>query len=42
MFTGEHTDFNSQYKALMDAGISFAQKFNLRLGIALSPDQLLN
>ncbi len=37
---GDYTDFDSQYKALMDAGITFAQKFNLRLGITLSPEQV--
>ncbi|HGO5856895.1 TPA: filamentous hemagglutinin N-terminal domain-containing protein, partial [Mannheimia haemolytica] len=39
-FLGGYTDFDSQYKALMDAGITFAQKFNLRLGITLSPEQV--
>lgn len=39
-FLGDYTDFDSQYKALMDAGITFAQKFNLRLGITLSPEQV--
>ncbi|MGR3807743.1 two-partner secretion domain-containing protein [Pasteurella testudinis] len=39
-FLGEHTDYDSQYKALMDAGITFAQKFNLRTGIALTPAQV--
>ncbi|NBI13764.1 filamentous hemagglutinin N-terminal domain-containing protein [[Haemophilus] felis] len=39
-FLGNSRDFDSQYKALMDAGISFAQKFNLRPGIALSSAQV--
>ncbi|NEN76600.1 hypothetical protein F9B74_09815 [Pelistega sp. NLN82] len=29
-----------QYKALMDNGVTFAQRFNLRPGIALSPHQV--
>ena len=33
-------DFDSQYRGLMDAGITFAQKFNLRPGIALTPSQV--
>lgn len=40
MFTNEYKDFESQYKALMDNGITFAQKFNLRPGIALSAAQV--
>ncbi|RRN02700.1 hypothetical protein EIM44_07260, partial [Bibersteinia trehalosi] len=36
-FLGNYTDFDSQYKALMNAGVTFAEKFNLRLGVALSP-----
>lgn len=39
-FVGNYTDFDSQYRGLMDAGITFAQKFNLRPGIALSPNQV--
>lgn len=39
-FVGDYTDFDSQYRGLMDAGITFAQKFNLRPGIALSSDQV--
>ncbi|MGX2968435.1 two-partner secretion domain-containing protein, partial [Ursidibacter sp. B-7004-1] len=39
-FLGNYQDFDSQYKALMDAGVTFAQKFNLRPGIALSPTQV--
>ncbi|QSZ39924.1 large exoprotein involved in heme utilizationor adhesion [Actinobacillus pleuropneumoniae] len=39
-FVGNYTDFDSQYRGLMDAGITFAQKFNLRPGIALSSDQV--
>ncbi|WP_238327280.1 filamentous hemagglutinin N-terminal domain-containing protein [Rodentibacter pneumotropicus] len=39
-FVGDYSDFDSQYKGLMDAGVTFAQKFNLRPGIALSPSQV--
>ncbi|MCU9997598.1 hemagglutinin repeat-containing protein [[Pasteurella] aerogenes] len=39
-FVGDYTDFDSQYRGLMDAGVTFAQKFNLRPGIALSPSQV--
>ncbi|WP_235914905.1 hemagglutinin repeat-containing protein [Pelistega ratti] len=36
MFLGNYRDLEKQYKALMDNGISFAQRFNLTPGIALS------
>ncbi|OQS58710.1 filamentous hemagglutinin [Actinobacillus suis] len=39
-FLGEFETFDDQYKALMDAGVTFAQKFNLRPGIALSSSQV--
>ncbi|MDP0162743.1 hemagglutinin repeat-containing protein, partial [Glaesserella parasuis] len=39
-FVGDYTDFDNQYRGLMDAGVTFAQKFNLRPGITLSPDQV--
>ncbi|WGE92168.1 hemagglutinin repeat-containing protein [Actinobacillus genomosp. 1] len=39
-FVGNYTDFDSQYRSLMDAGLTFAQKFNLRPGIALTPNQV--
>ncbi|MDY6215065.1 MAG: S-layer family protein, partial [Actinobacillus porcinus] len=39
-FVGDYTDFDSQYRGLMDAGITFAQKFNLRPGVSLSPSQV--
>ncbi|EIJ70894.1 S-layer family protein [Pasteurella bettyae] len=39
-YLGNYTNFDSQYKALMDAGITFAEKFNLRLGVTLSPKQV--
>ncbi|QLB42333.1 hemagglutinin repeat-containing protein [Mannheimia pernigra] len=39
-FVGNYTDFDTQYRHLMDAGVTFAQKFNLRPGITLSPSQV--
>ncbi|MFA9499550.1 hemagglutinin repeat-containing protein [Mannheimia sp. E30BD] len=39
-FVGNYTDFDSQYRGLMEAGVTFAQKFNLRPGISLSPSQV--
>uniref|UniRef100_UPI0009D72D3E two-partner secretion domain-containing protein n=1 Tax=Glaesserella parasuis TaxID=738 RepID=UPI0009D72D3E len=39
-FVGDYTDFDRQYRGLMDAGVTFAQKFNLRPGIALTPNQV--
>ncbi|MCT8573348.1 hemagglutinin repeat-containing protein [Glaesserella parasuis] len=39
-FVGDYTDFDNQYRGLMDAGVTFAQKFNLRPGIALSSEQV--
>ncbi|TCP92076.1 filamentous hemagglutinin [Cricetibacter osteomyelitidis] len=39
-FFGDNTDYEEQYKALMDAGLTFAEKFNLRVGIALTPAQV--
>ncbi|MGX3022320.1 hemagglutinin repeat-containing protein, partial [Ursidibacter sp. B-7004-1] len=39
-FVGNYTDFDSQYRGLMTAGITFAQKFNLRPGITLSANQV--
>ncbi|AIL32247.1 two-partner secretion domain-containing protein [Basilea psittacipulmonis] len=35
-----YENMESQYKALMNSGISFAQKFHLTLGVALSPEQI--
>ncbi|WP_369672161.1 hypothetical protein, partial [Enterococcus faecium] len=40
LFLDGHTDFESQYKALMEAGVTFAQTFNLQPGIALSREQV--
>ncbi|WP_235424673.1 hemagglutinin repeat-containing protein, partial [Chelonobacter oris] len=39
-FTGEYTDFDSQYRALMEAGVSTARRFNLRPGIRLTNAQV--
>ena len=39
-FLGDYSSDEQQYHALMDAGITFAQQFNLRPGIALSPTQI--
>ena len=38
-FSGNNRTFEEQYKALMDAGVTFAQKFNLTVGISLTPAQ---
>ncbi|MBF0786239.1 heme utilization protein, partial [Muribacter muris] len=39
-FLGHFRDFDQQYKALMNAGITFAKQFNLRPGIRLSEAQV--
>ncbi|HIF5499901.1 TPA: hemagglutinin repeat-containing protein [Pasteurella multocida] len=39
-FLGNHQDMETQYKALMDNGITFAKKFHLTPGISLSPEQV--
>ncbi|MFD1806403.1 hemagglutinin repeat-containing protein, partial [Pasteurella oralis] len=39
-FLGHHQDMESQYKALMDNGVTFAKKFHLTPGISLSPEQV--
>ncbi|MEO8389919.1 DUF637 domain-containing protein [Polaromonas sp.] len=39
-FLGNFTSDEQQYRALMDAGITFAQQFQLRPGIALSAAQV--
>ncbi|WP_175541851.1 hemagglutinin repeat-containing protein [Polaromonas sp. YR568] len=39
-FLGNYTSEEVQYKALMDAGITYAQTYNLRPGIALSAQQM--
>ncbi|MBN6710617.1 hemagglutinin repeat-containing protein [Haemophilus haemoglobinophilus] len=39
-FLGNYSDFESQFKGLMDAGVSFAKRFNLTLGVSLSAEQV--
>ncbi|EXI62645.1 hypothetical protein AK33_04365 [Mannheimia granulomatis] len=39
-YLDNYSDFDSQYRSLMDAGVTFAQKFNLRPGISLTPSQV--
>ncbi|MBP4134355.1 hemagglutinin repeat-containing protein, partial [Gallibacterium anatis] len=39
-FVGNYQDFESQYKALMDAGISVAKQFHLTPGVSLSAEQV--
>lgn len=39
---GNYTDQDTQYKSLMDAGITAAQTLNLRPGIALTDSQVAN
>ncbi|PKE30568.1 filamentous hemagglutinin [Rahnella sp. AA] len=35
-----YSNDEEQFKGLMDAGITFAQQYNLRLGVALTPEQM--
>ncbi|WP_208604192.1 hemagglutinin repeat-containing protein, partial [Rodentibacter heidelbergensis] len=39
-FSGDNRTFEAQYKALMDAGVTFAKKFNLAVGVSLTPTQV--
>jgi filamentous hemagglutinin family protein len=39
-FLGEYTSDDQQYRALMNAGVTYANAFNLRPGIALSAEQV--
>ncbi len=39
-FLGDHTNDDAQYRALMDAGVTFAQAHPLRPGVALTADQV--
>ncbi|MQQ99819.1 hemagglutinin repeat-containing protein [Glaciimonas soli] len=39
-FLGDYTSNEQQYEALMDAGINYAQQFQLTPGIALSAEQM--
>ena len=40
MFLAGYQDLEAQYKGLMDNGITFAKRFNLTPGVALSPAQV--
>ena len=39
-FSGNNRTFEEQYKSLMDAGLTFAKKFNLTVGVSLTPEQV--
>ncbi|WP_371363487.1 tRNA nuclease CdiA-2 [Sporomusa rhizae] len=39
-FLGDYSSNNEEYKALMDNGTTYAKKFNLQVGIALTPEQM--
>ncbi|QIQ22034.1 two-partner secretion domain-containing protein [Zophobihabitans entericus] len=39
-YLGDYTSDLEQYKALMDAGVEFAQEHNLSIGIALTAEQM--
>ncbi|WP_371363480.1 tRNA nuclease CdiA-2 [Sporomusa rhizae] len=39
-FLGDYSSNNEEYKALMDNGTTIAKKFNLQVGIALTPEQM--
>lgn len=39
-FLANYTSDEQEYKALMDSGITFAKQYNLRLGIALTAQQI--
>ncbi|MDO5692207.1 MAG: hemagglutinin repeat-containing protein, partial [Pseudomonadota bacterium] len=39
-FAGDHRGDDEQYKALMDAGVTFARAHGIRPGIALAPQQI--
>ena len=39
-FSGNNQTFEEQYKSLMDAGLTFAKKFNLTVGVSLTPEQV--
>ncbi|SFC76562.1 hemagglutinin repeat-containing protein [Pragia fontium] len=41
-YLGSYASDEEQYKALMDNGVAFAQKYNLTLGVALTPEQMAN
>jgi len=39
-FLGDYTSDDQEYKALMDNGLTYAKQWNLRPGVALSPEQV--
>ncbi|MED5596360.1 two-partner secretion domain-containing protein [Janthinobacterium sp. P210006] len=39
-FTGDYTNDEEQYRGLMDAGVSYAQQWGLRPGVALTAEQM--
>lgn len=41
-FLSDDTDALSQYRSLMDAGVQTAQRFDLSVGVALTPEQMAN
>ncbi|VEJ55664.1 hemagglutinin repeat-containing protein [Pragia fontium] len=41
-YLGSYASDEEQYKALMDNGVEFAQKYNLTLGVALTSEQMAN
>ncbi|WP_211959117.1 beta strand repeat-containing protein, partial [Budvicia diplopodorum] len=41
-YLGSYADDDEQFKALMNNGVAFAEKYSLSLGIALTPEQMAN
>ncbi|WP_257620633.1 hemagglutinin repeat-containing protein [Janthinobacterium sp. NKUCC08_JDC] len=39
-FTGDYRNDEEQFRGLMDAGVSYAQQYGLRPGVALTPEQM--
>ncbi|STQ92344.1 Filamentous hemagglutinin [Janthinobacterium lividum] len=39
-FTGDYSNDEEQFRGLMDAGVSYAQQYGLRPGVALTPEQM--
>lgn len=39
-FLGDYRSDEQEYKALMDSGLTYAKQWNLRPGIALTPEQV--
>lgn len=40
-YLGDYSNDLSQYQALMNAGVEFAQQYGLSIGVALSPEQMM-